>query len=168
MNKRTIISFIICLISFTTYGQEGFETWDQNYPEVDILEIISLEVKYADSIEANTEIPQYFSRIDKYSFNAIYTGEKRSLDESVLASMKRIFKLYIGNSAQVNELVNKEYLFKIGTQEFWMPVQIQLEKPLKKELNKDDEVKLYCLFLNEHDSRKNLYNTLFVSEFQAL
>jgi hypothetical protein len=166
-NKILIVGILVFFNTGFIYSQDNFDTWDKNYPEIDFGSVIEEEQKYADSIESNST-SQYYSRIDKYRFDAVYTGEKRVVEDSVFKSMKRVFKLYSGNPDVLNELVKYEYKFKAGNQEVWFPMQSQLEKPFKKEIKKNETVKLYCMFMNEHGSKKRLFNIFLISEFKKV
>ncbi|MFD2245405.1 hypothetical protein [Pontibacter ruber] len=165
MIRQVLIIFIIT-IAFAGKGfpQTGFEEWNRNYPKVNLEEVLKFEQQYADSIEANSGKAAYYTRVDKYRFSATYLGEKRKVDAQVMKSMKNVFKLFGGNSEQLDGLVENEYLFQIGEVKFWAPIQQQLEKPFNKEVKKGKGALLYCMFLNEHSSI-GLHNTLLISEF---
>ncbi len=164
-NKILVIGIVLLINSGFVYGQDSFDTWDKNYPEVDFSSVIDFEQKYADSIESNSISP-YYARVDKYRFDAVYLGEKRVIEDSIFKSMKRVFKLYLGNPNQLDGLVKNEYKFKVGNQEVWFPIQNQLEKPFSKEIKKNKSVKLYCLFMNEHGMKERLFNIFLISEFR--
>jgi hypothetical protein len=163
----TVLIMTLLASSMLVCGQSQWESWEQNYREVRYAEVLELEKQYADSIEGNEEIVQTYSRIDKYKLRAIYKGETRKIDNEVLASMKRVFKLFIGNPGQLDEIVKKECLFEIEGQEVWMPIQSVLVKPLKKEVALGDEIILYCMFFNEHGLEGELRNIFFISEFRG-
>lgn len=156
-----LILLFVSIYSVSLAQDDGFDSWDINYPEVDIVEMLDYERFYADSIEANLEIPQYYSRTDKYSFIVSFSGEKRKLDGSILNSMRRVFKLFMGDPDRLNSLVSNEFKFYLGDREVWMPIQKVLEKPLKNEVKKGEEVKVYCLFFNEHTESDGLLNIFF-------
>lgn len=158
---RKLLIILFCLLSFSVFSQN----WDNNYPEVNVLSIIKSEKHYADSVEKYPEIIQYFTRFDKYSFKAEFLGQTREIDTSVLKSLKRVYKLFVGDPSQLDKLTNSEVLFKVGNEELWMPVQKNILSALKKEVKKGDKPKLYCAYFNEHTSQNKLYCTLLISEF---
>ncbi len=164
MNKILII--LICLLNLQAFGQNEWESWDKNYTEVSLTDICNAEKQYAERVEQDKNIPQYYARIDKYKIKAKYLGEFKKLDAQVLNSMKNVFTLYIGNPDQLNEMVKNKCLFEIEGYRIWLPVQKVLEKSLKKELKNGDNVILYCLFMNEHSHDGHLSNIFFVSEFR--
>ncbi len=166
MKAATVITSILLILTIQCYGQDQWETWDKRYREINYKELIDSEKQYADKTEKNKEIAQYYSRLDNYKITAKFIGKTRPIDNNVLMSMKRVFKLFIGKPDQLDDVVKKEFLFEIGGSEVWMPIQTQLEKPLKKEIKKGTETILYCLFLNEHLQEGKIYNTLLISEFR--
>ena len=167
MLKHVLLTLAIAFaFSAAGYAQGGNTDWDANYPEVDISEILRYEQQYADSVKAADGNIAYYFRMGKYRFEVTYLGQKRKLDPEVMRSMKNVFKLTAGNPEQLDGLIENEYLFQVGDQQFWAPIQKQLEKPFKEEVKKGRNVLLYCLLLNERSSR-GLYNTLLISEFLA-
>jgi len=167
--KRGLLYILFLLLTTYTYGQsieEYWERWNNNYPEVDIISVLKHERIYADSVEKDLNIPQYYLRIDKYRFQAEYLGKTRTASEEVVASMKRVLKIFTGDSTQFDELIDKEVLFRVGQEEIWMPIQPIVLEALEEEVEIGDTIILYCLFLNEHTYDPNvLYNTFFISEF---
>jgi hypothetical protein len=166
MNKLFYILFL--LLTTSVYGQSDQEYWDKwntNYPEVDIISILKYEKFYADSVESHPDIPPYYARLDKYRFKAEYLNKNRATSKEVITSMKNVFKLFVGNTSQLDGMIESEALFKIGQEEIWMPIQPNILKALKKEVRKGSIVTVYCLYLNEHNFKNTLYNTFLISEF---
>lgn len=154
-------------ISHLTLAQAEWDSWNKNYKEKSISQLINTERLYADSVEKRLIDGDYYLRMDNYRFSAIYTGEKRKVSDDILSSMKRVYKT-LGNRKYLSTLddIKNEYKFIIDGIEYWMPIQPILEKPLRKEMCKNDKIYLYCLYLNEHTINKELFNTLFISEFR--
>lgn len=166
LNKLFYILFLF--LTNSIYGQSNQEYWDKwnkNYPEVDIMSILKYEKYYADSVKKHPDIPPYYSRLDNYRFKAEYLGKTKTTSTDVITSMKNVFKLFVGNPDRLDGMIEDEVLFKIGQEEMWMPIQSQILKALKKEVKKGNIVTLYCLYLNEHNSKNILYNTFLISEF---
>ncbi len=165
MSKHLLSFLALFLVSIgLAHAQTGYPDWDKNYRTIDIQKVLQFEQRYADSVVANDGDIAYYLRMDKYRFSATYLGQKRPVDPGVMQSMKRVYKMFSGDPAQLESLVVHEYLFQVGKTQFWAPVQKQLEKPLNKEVKKGKNALIYCLFLNERSS-KGLYNSLLVSEF---
>jgi len=163
---KRLIFLLILLKSLCSFGQDNaWKTWDERYKPVNYIDLIESEKHYADSVENNPNIVQYFTRIDNYKFVAKYLGKVRPISQDVIYSMQRVYKLFIGDSKNLNKLVTSEFLFDIEGIKVWMPIQLVLEGDFKKEVKKSQNAVLYCLFMNEHGEGKVLYNTFFISEF---
>jgi hypothetical protein len=166
--QKILSLILLCLFKLTSLAQNGDEywaTWNKNYPEANILEVLASERKYADSIEKDPKIPPYYVRTGKYRFEATYSGETRKIDTAVLGSVKRVHKWFGGDPAQIDNLVKSEVLIVVGEKKIWMPVQQSILKAIKDEAKKGEQLILYCAFFNEHTTRKKLYNSLLISEF---
>jgi hypothetical protein len=167
--KAKKFKIIIALLYITTYSfaQTDWDSWNINYKEKSISLLMSDEKIYADSVENGLIFGEYYVRMDNYRFPAQYTGEKRKISDDILLSMKRVYKT-LGNPdyLSIMDNIKNEYKFVIDGKEYWLPIQPILEKPLKKEMNINEMIYLYCLYLNEHTKKGELYNTLLISEFK--
>jgi N-acetyl-beta-hexosaminidase len=166
--QRIFTLGLLLLFKLTALAQtedEYWATWNKNYPETDILEVLRSERKYADSVEKDPKLAPYYYRTDKYRFVAEYLGETRKIDTAVLHSIKRVHKLKGGDPSQIESLVKSEVLFNVGDKKIWMPVQTRIVKAIKEEAKKGEQLMLYCAFFNEHTRKKKLYNSLLISEF---
>ena len=165
--KRIKLIFIFLAISSVSFSQTEWDSWNKSYKERSISILINYETLYADSVENGLIKGEYYLRMDKYRFGAIFTGEKREIDNNTLLSMKRVYKTF-GNPDYLSTFDNikAEYEFIIEGDNYWLPIQPILEKPLKKEIRKNGYVYLYCLYLNEHTKQRELFNTLLISEFK--
>ena len=165
--KRIKIILILLAISSVSFSQTEWDSWNNSYKEKSISLLIHQEKIYADSVESGLIKGEYYLRMDKYRFPAIFTGEKRELDNNILMSMKRVYKTF-GNPDYLSTMDNikNEYKFIIEGDNYWLPIQPILEKPLKKEIQINEYIYLYCLYLNEHTLQRELYNTLLISEFK--
>ena len=167
MKQKTIISLIFLSFTLISYGQHEWDNWDKNYKAENFINIINNEKKYADSIEANPKIVQYYLRLDKYKIAGQYMGKSRPIDKEVFKTMKNVYKLFIGNPDELDKMVYNEFLFEINGKKVWFPIQRQLEASLKKEIKKGQNTTLYCLFFNEHSVPNVLYNVFLISEFRV-
>jgi hypothetical protein len=149
--KKIFYYSLFLLLTTCAYGQDNeeyWEKWNTRYPKVDIISVLENEKSYADSVERNPEMIQYYVRKGCYSFDAEYLGKIRTTSNEVFSSMKRVFKLLLGDPKQLDGMAEKEVLFKVGQEEVWMPIQPQILKALKKEVKKNSVITLYCLFFN--------------------
>lgn len=62
-------------------------------------------------------------------------------------------------------MVNSEFEFEVGDKRIWMPIQSVLEEAFIDEIQKNNHVLLYVLFLNKHLYDGQLNNSFFISEF---
>ena len=160
---------IFLLIAFLTPGalnaQNGFESWDKNYNLVDVSQVLKNEKEYAEKIESDPDIAQYYVAMASFRFLARYTGRTRELSTETSTSMKNVLKIKTGSSKVLDGLVSKEFEFKINDSTLWLPIQNPLIKPFLEEVNKDQVVLLYTLFTNEHKYEGGYINTFLISEF---
>jgi len=166
--KKSLFCILFLSFVISSYGENDkkyWKRWNTNYPKVDILLVLESERLYADSVEKNPEMIQYYVRKGAYRFDAEYLGKTRDVSNEVFSSMKRVFKLLLGDPKQLDGMVEKEVLFRVGKEEIWMPIQPNVLRALEEEIEKGTTITLYCLFFNEHSYDNFLCNTLFISEF---
>jgi hypothetical protein len=158
---------ILFTFSISAYTQDEWDSWNNNYRERNVTDLIKFEKLYADSVDQGLIIGKYYLRMDNYRFSAQFTGKKRDIPDSIKSSMRRVYKVY-GNPdyLPIIDALKYEYQFQIDGNTYWISMQSILDKSFKKEVKKDDFVYLYCLFLNEHGLSGELYNTFLISEFR--
>lgn len=165
---KNFFSSLFLLVAISSYGQSDEEYWDRwnkNYPKVDIISVLEKEKSYAKQIEKESRRSQYYVGTTSCRFEAEYLEETRTVSKEIFSSMKRVFKLRLGDPKQLDGLVEKEVLFKIGQEKIWMPIQPNILEALEEEVEKGTIITLYCLLFTEHSDNNVLYNTLFISEF---
>lgn len=162
---KTRILVLFAFISNFVYSQNGIEDWDKNYKYQNAEKIIQAEIDYAKDVEKDKTEGHYYVAMNKFRFIAEFTGNERQIDLKVLNSMKRVFKVKMGNAESLNGLVSKEFEFNIGKSKIWMPIQNQLIDDFKNELTKGKKVLLYTLFTNEHNFKGGIINAFLISEF---
>ncbi|MAY83840.1 MAG: hypothetical protein CMP59_06860 [Flavobacteriales bacterium] len=166
MNLKYILLLFSTIPIFCYAQEDPYESWNKNYKEIDVKEILIFEDEYADSIETHsTEHQQMYFRQDGYRFNARYSGNWRKVSKERKEALATCFKIFGFNSEVIN-ILNKEVEIETNYGSIWMPIQDQLIEPLKDEAEKNSDVYFYTLFINYHDSEA--YNNLFIiSEFTA-
>jgi hypothetical protein len=165
---KILISLLFSLLALWANSQDTnayWQKWNSSYPSVDISRILNSEKHYADSVEANHKIPQFYARADRYRFKVEFIGKTCELNKSILSSMKTVYKLFMGNPAFMDTLFRSEVLIKLEKDSIWMPVQNQILTALKQEIISGDTIYIYCLFLNEHSTPNGLRNIFLISEF---
>ncbi|MFD0750850.1 hypothetical protein ACFQZS_11910 [Mucilaginibacter calamicampi] len=166
MRKYLILLLLaIATIAKAQDDDEYWKSWNKNYPPGDIPLVLQHERLYADSVEKHRNIAPYYFAKASYRFNATFLAQVKKIDNETLASIKRVLKLTVQKDTPVDEIFKQMVLMKIGDVQIWMPIQEKILMALKEEASKNDEVLLYCLFLNEHTSKNVLYNHFLISEF---
>lgn len=163
MKKEILL--IAFLITNCVFSQSGFEDWDKNYTYRDAEKIIADEINYAKKIDKDSPKGNYYVAMEKFRFLAEFTGRERNIKQQTLNSMKRVFKIKTGSSKVLDNLVSKEFEFKIGQSKKWMPIQNQLIEAFKEEVKLNKKVLIYALFTNEHEFEGGIINTFLISEF---
>jgi len=166
MRKYLIMLFLaIATVAKAQDDAAYWQSWNNNYSQADIVQVLKIERLYADSVEKHRNIAPYYFRKDGYRFNATFLGQVKKINNETLASVKRVLALTGGEKTPVDEIFKQMVLMKVGNIEIWMPIQERILVALKQEVAKSDEVLLYCAFLNEHTSKNVLYNHFLISEF---
>ncbi len=160
---------IVCFVT-TAKAQDAatyWKQWNTNYPWKNIPEMLKEERAYAIDVKKNPNEAQSYFRLDKYKFKAKFLGQIKQVDPNVVKSIKRAFVLSKIDPSVIDETVSNSVLMKVGNEQMWMPIQINVLKGLKEEVKNGDEITIYCLFVNEHTEKNGLYNTFLISEFVA-
>ncbi|CAM3696955.1 hypothetical protein MUGA111182_03695 [Mucilaginibacter galii] len=169
--KKCFTAVILFFLSCNLYAQSSediWAKWNKSYAEVNLDEMLKSETLYADSVEKQPNIPQYYFRVDKYRFKAKYLGKTRSIDTAVARSMQNVNNLSTPSANNFEKLLGSELLFQVGSRKIWMSLQPQMLDAFRQEVKVNGWVTLYCLYLNEHNSQKKLYNNFLISEFITL
>lgn len=146
-------------------ADQYWKNWNAKYLQKDAGKLLRYERTYADSVEKHPEIAQYYVRNEPLKFKAVYLGQVRATTSDVIRSMKQVLKLSQSTDMPLEHLCKMSVLMKVGNEKLWMPIQNNILEALKQEVKKNDEVLLYCVFLNEHTSKNVLYNHFLISEF---
>ena len=163
--QKIIFLLFAFLIQGSLNAQNGFEAWDKNYNLVDVSHLLKKEKEYAEKVESDPDIAQYYVAMASFRFLAKYTGRTRDLSTKTFTSMKNVLQIKTGSSEVLDGLVSKEFEFKINDSTLWLPIQNPLIEPFLEEVNNDQEVLLYTLFTNEHKYEGGYINTFLISEF---
>lgn len=167
MKCKLFTLLIILFANFLGFSQGTWDSWDKNYPLINIDTLLNQEKQYALAVESDIDEAQLFLRMGNYRLELNYANEKRVIDEEVKNSMIFVYKTF-GNPEfiKVIEDVKYEYKFEQNGNYYWLASQAILDKSLKKELKSGRTFVLYCLFLNQHKEDKTLYNSFLISEFR--
>lgn len=156
------VLFSICKLN----GQNA--NWNDNYRITDVTHLITYEKTYSDSVDKGLIAGMTYSSMRPIRFVANYTGEKRKITPQTKSRMKGVYKFW-GDKRFLSlfDQIESEYEFSINNQIFWFAIQSKLEKDFKREVKRNKNVVLYCLFLNCHPRKGELVNNFLISEFNA-
>ena len=170
MKLPHILISVFLFVSLQGVAQEEhYATWNKNYPEKNVGKVLEAEEQYASKVDnGEVESSPSYNRMDKMRFKAIYTGNERPVLTKTRETMKFVFKFF-GNHKflYVFDEIQKEYEFQVGDQKLWLAIQNRIDPYFVKEVKKNKEVMLYCLFFNAHPQKNDLRNYFLISEFRA-
>jgi hypothetical protein len=66
--------FFLLTVSSTTYSQTGWESWNENYHEVNVTDLLNYEKIYADSVDRGLIEGGYYMRMETFRFPARYAA----------------------------------------------------------------------------------------------
>jgi len=128
--KKLIFGICLLIFSIASYAQENpHDKWDANYIEINLVDLLTAEKAYADSIKADPNSVQYYLREKGYRFEGQFTGKWRSIPSERIMVMKQVHKLFQGES-ELFDTIQKEVEIAFGNQTLWMPIQPILEKTI--------------------------------------
>lgn len=162
---------VLLLAFFFVWPCQGQDDahWDKKYLPKSYRKLIAEENAYLAQVKKTEKPPHDYCRFDTYRMLGKFMGKERPVDPAVMQSMKVVcwaFPGYLLKPAQLNGLIEKEFLFNLEGVEVWMPIEKMLEAHIYQEVKTGEYATLYCLFLNDHRRNHKLYNTLMISEFK--
>jgi hypothetical protein len=147
MSRFIWFSFILVIIVFRppSASAQGFP-WHDFEPRT-LQELVKTnEREEAENIKRFPDETQFVFRDDRLPSVArlTYTGESRSLSADRKRFIEKWAISYFRNPGYAN-LYAAEYLFKEGTDDYWLPVQKDVAKYFSEELTKGGPVDLYMI-----------------------
>lgn len=167
MRRFTLcFSLIACLAMVPAVAQEGGFPWH-------LYEARSL----ADVIEENSEdfarVKEHnqlvFTKGRPYKAKVVFTGESRPLNDERRGLLAMWMEAY-GIDLQYISLFEREYLFKEGAAQHWLPTQKQVAAHFGRELSEGETVEIYVQFVGgKREKDTGRADWLFlVNEFQKM
>lgn len=147
MSKFIWFSFILVFIVFNplAVSAQGFP-WN-DFERRTLLELIKTnEREEAENISRFPDQTQFVFRDTTLPSEVLltYTGESRPLSVERKKFIETWARSYYRNTSYAN-LYAAEYLFKEGSEDYWLPVQKDVAKYFPDELKKGDPVDLYLI-----------------------
>jgi hypothetical protein len=96
----------------------------------------------------------------------VFTGESRP----IINARKSFIAMWVGmlrsNQKGYADLYEREYLYKEGTEEYWLPTARPITKYFDKELKRGDKMDLYLISIGAYRTKDQIDCVLLVEEFQ--
>jgi hypothetical protein len=150
---------LILMLSSTAFAQ-GFP-WEIFKARTlkEVISITTKAVKPDDSMFlANNQLE---SKVE-----VTFTGQSRPIIES----RKSFIRVWVGmlrsDQKDYAELYEREYLYKEGSDEYWLATSRPITKYFDKELKPGDKMTLYLISIGAYRSPKDIDCVLLVEEYQ--
>lgn len=95
-----------------------------------------------------------------------FTGQSRPILEGRKNFIKMWFGMLRANQKDYGELYEREYLYREGTEEYWLATSKPITKYFEKELKPGDKMDLYLISIGAYRSKDGIDCVLLVEEFQ--
>ena len=150
---------VSALLGVTALAQ-GFP-WDIFKPRT-LKEVISITTKAVrpddhmflahDQLESRVEV--------------VFTGQSRPISTARKSFIEIWFGMLRTKQKHLAELYDREYLYKEGEVEYWLPTQRPITKYFDKELKPGDKMDLYLVSTGAYRTDTDIDCVLLVEEFQ--
>ena len=157
---QMFLSFTLLAISLASTLVQGFP-WEIFKPRTlkEVISITTKAVRPDDSMFLAQN--QMESKVE-----VVFTGESRPIS----AERKTFIKTWVGmlrsDQPAYAELYEREYLYKEGSDEHWLPTSKPITKYFDKELKPGDKMDLYLISIGAFRSKGEIECVLLVEEFQ--
>ena len=150
------ISALLC----TTALAQGFP-WEIFKPRT-LKEVISVTTKAVRSDDSMFLAQnQLESKVE-----VVFTGKSRPIIDARKTFIKSWFGILRADQKGLAELYEREYLYKEGEAEYWLPTSSPITKYFDKELKPGDKMELYLISIGAYQGREGIDCVLLVEEFQ--
>ena len=146
MKKFSAIAFLLVslLLRFSPASAQDFP-WN-DFKRRTLQELVMVNIaENADDLKRYPDKGQLVLRgkIMPSVVRAVYTGESRPIG----SERKKFIELWAGSysTPDYGSFFESEFLFKEGTDEYWLPVQKQVASYFSKELTKGEAIDLYLI-----------------------
>ena len=95
-----------------------------------------------------------------------YTGESRPIPKDRAWFISTWFGMLRSSQKKLAENYQLEYLYKDGTDEYWLPTSRPITKYFDKELKPGDKMDLYLISIGAFRAKDKIDCVLLVEEFQ--
>ena len=179
MFKHFSCLLVFFISSFSIFAQEKakneldddlyFARLDSVYKETKFNDIDKLIDPKLDTLRSGANGSQYFTALNRLRFSLTYMGKKRKVPMETKKTVVTVAKWRIGYdqaNAIEQEYLDEELLFGENGNTVWLPIQKNLLKTFTEEIQKGDEVFLYCLTFTERTDHQPIHVAFLISEYQ--
>ena len=96
----------------------------------------------------------------------VFTGQSRPIINSRKTFITMWFGMLRADQKNIGELYEREYLYKEGSDEYWLPTSKPITRYFDKELKPGDKMDLYLISIGAYRSDGDIDCVLLVEEFQ--
>lgn len=154
--RQITIAFLLCTTAFV----QGFP-WEAFKPRT-LKEVISLTTK---AVKPDDSMFLAQNQLES-KVNVVFTGESRPIIEARKTFINTWFGMLRSDQKKLAELYEREYLYKEGEAEYWLPTSRPITKYFDKELKPGDKMDLYLISIGAYRGKEGIDCVLLVEEFQ--
>ena len=156
---RTLLIIVIAFGLSTTALAQDFP-WDI-FKARTLKEVISITTK---AVRPDDSMFLATNQLESKA-QVTFTGKSRP----ILRARKDFISIWVGifgKPKEYAELYEREYLYKEGDDEYWLPTETPITKYFDKELKPGDKMTLYLISIGAYRSEKEVDCVLLVEEYQ--
>ena len=179
MYKKLNFLLIFFISSFSIFAQEKakneldddlyFAKLDSIYKEVKFEEISKLIELNLDTLRSGANGSLYYTAFNRLKFGLTYMGKKRKVPMEIKKTIVTVAKWRIGYD-QANAIeqayLEEELLFSQNGNTIWIPIQKNLVKAFTEEIQKGEEVFIYCMTFIERSDQQPIHLAFLIAEYQ--
>ena len=157
---QVIRAIIVSALLGATALAQGFP-WDIFKPRTlkEVISITTQAVRPDDSMFLAQN--QLESKVE-----VVFTGKSRPIPKARQTFIGMWFGMLRSDQKELAELYDREYLYKEGETEYWLPTSRPITKYFDKELKPGDKMDLYLISIGAYRSEGAIDCILLVEEFQ--
>ena len=157
---RIIRALTIAVLLCSTALAQGFP-WGAFKPR-SLKEVISVTTK-----AVKPDDSMFFAQNQLESkVEVVFTGKSRPIIESRKSFINLWFGMLRSDQKKLAELYEREYLYREGESEYWLPTSSPITKYFDKELKPGDKMDLYLISIGAYKRKEGIDCVLLVEEFQ--
>ena len=154
--RAVTISALFCA---TSVAQEF--PWEIFKPRT-LKEVISITVK---AVRPDDSMFLAQNQLES-KVEVVFTGKSRPITEARKTFINMWFGMLRADQKELAGLYEREYLYKEGEAEYWLPTSKPITKYFDKELKPGDKMDLYLISTGAYRSGGDIDCVLLVEEFQ--